>query len=118
MNHNHESCHPENWVWLPYDYGTDRGFLKEHPYCIKCGAVKNMSPNRSRGIGFYANILGSIARRRKLTDVQIRLIMKKLEEIEGFEDRYSLSGDVQSEWFLDAVEMYTSLPREFIAEYL
>lgn len=116
--HDHESCSPQDWQWLPYDYGNDRGFLKEHPYCVHCGAVKNMGPDRARGMGFFANVLASIARRRKLTDVQIRLIMKRLEEIEDFEDNYTLSGSSQKEWFLDAVEMYTSLPREFIEEYL
>ena len=34
-------------------------------------------------MGFYANILADVAKRRKLADVQIRLIMKSLEDFEG-----------------------------------
>ena len=118
MRPQHESCPPREWAWLPYEIGSDRGFLREHPYCIHCGAVKNMGPDKARRMGFYANVLADVSKRRKLADVQIRLIMKSLEKIEDFEDTYTLSAKIQNEWFLEAVEKYTSLPREFIEEYL
>jgi hypothetical protein len=39
----HESCGSIDKVWLPFVVDNRINGLKPHPYCIHCGAVKNIS---------------------------------------------------------------------------
>ena len=97
----HESCGAAEKVWLPYEFeGRSRG-LKAHSHCIHCGAVKNISSDRVKPMGYYANKLA----RMRITKVQMRLIIKELENI-GFEDVYSLTGFQQEKIFSDIVQNY------------
>ncbi|MGB3459465.1 MAG: hypothetical protein WBB08_09285 [Halobacteriota archaeon] len=69
----HESCGVTENIWLPYKYeGRSRG-LKPHPYCIHCGRVKNISPDRAKPRGYYTSRLA----RMSITKVQMRLIVKE-----------------------------------------
>ena len=77
----HESCGAEEKVWLPYEFvGRSKG-LKPHPYCIHCGVVKNISPDRAKPLGYYVNELAKMP----ITKLQMRLIIKELEAL-GFDD--------------------------------
>ena len=66
---------------LPYEFvGRSKG-LKPHPYCIHCGVVKNISPDRAKPLGYYVNELAKMP----ITKLQMRLIIKELEAL-GFDD--------------------------------
>ena len=57
MNCAHKSCGSNDKVWLPFEVtGINKG-LKSHPYCVRCGSVKNISSDRARSIGYYVNVL-------------------------------------------------------------
>jgi len=115
--HIHESsC---NRLWLPSQSGT----LQPHPCCKYCGAVKNISSDRARGMGYYTNILSELAiylkrKGKKITKAQIRLIIKELEKIDGFDDTYVMFGTVQRSLFVDTVRRYTGLSRSLIESFL
>ncbi|NOR77240.1 MAG: hypothetical protein GQ523_02150 [Methanophagales archaeon] len=97
----HESCGVTENIWLPYKYeGRSRG-LKSHPYCIYCGVVKNISPDRAKPMGYYTNRLA----RMSTTKVQLRLIVKELESI-CFDDTYALTRSNQEKVFNHVVQKY------------
>ncbi len=106
-------------AWLP----ATNGLLAPHPVCRECGAVKNISGDRARGMGYYANVLSEIkkhleSRGGKLSQAQIRLIMRELESSEYFNDTYTLLGSVQRSMFTRVVQKYTGLSRSFIEAFL
>ena len=97
----HESGGAAEKVWLPYEFeGRSRG-LKPHSYCIHCGVVKNISADRAKPMGYYTNILA----RRGITKVQMRLIVKELENAD-FDDSYSMTGSEQEKVFSSVVQKY------------
>jgi len=105
-------------VWLPLDGGV----LKKHPYCISCGAVKNISSDRGKRLGYFANVLANLKRfleskGYKITQAQIRLIMMELEE-KKLDDTYVFSFSKQKEIFVDVVTKYIKVRKELIEEFL
>ena len=97
----HESCGASEKVWLPYEFeGRSRG-LKPHQYCIHCGTVKNISPDKAKSIGYYTNVLA----RMSITKVQMRLIIKELENMD-FDDTYSMTKSAQEKVFVSVVQKY------------
>lgn len=105
--------------WLP----SLEGILRPHPCCANCGVVKNISYDRAKEMGYYVNVLSEIKRylgKRgfKLSKAQLRLILKELEDIEGFSDSYCLRGSVQKSFFIEAVRKYSSLSPNFIESFL
>ena len=97
----HESCGSAEKVWLPYEFdGRSRG-LKPHLYCILCGVVKNISPDKAKPMGYYTNILARLG----ITKVQIRLIVKELESMD-FDDAYSMTRSEQEKVFKSVVQKY------------
>ena len=115
--HIHRSSHDR--VWLP----TLNGILQPHPLCKRCGAVKNISSDKARGLGYYINALVEIKRHLeykggKLSQAQIRLIVKELEGNPDFADTYVMLGSVQKNMFVDVVRKYTGLSRGFVESFL
>ena len=105
----HESCGTAEKVWLPYEFeGRSRG-LKPHSYCILCGVVKNVSPDRAKPMGYYTNILARLG----ITKVQIRLIAKELERMD-FDDIYFMTRSEQEEVFISVVQKYSKVPENRI----
>jgi hypothetical protein len=107
-------------VWLPR---LDNSITVPHPVCGRCGSVKNVTSDRGRGLGYYVNVLYEIKRylekrRGKLTEAQIRLITKRLEEVDGFEDVYWIRGSTQKSMFTRAVTEYTGLSCSFVESFL
>jgi predicted nucleic acid-binding Zn ribbon protein len=103
----HKSCGTVEKVWLPYEFeGRSRG-LKPHSYCILCGVVKNISPDKAKPMGYYTNILA----RLRITKVQIRLIVKELERM-GFDDVYSITRTEQEKIFNSVVKKYYKVPED------
>ncbi len=100
----HESCGAAEKVWLPYEFdGRSKG-LKPHPYCIHCGAVKNISPDRAKPLGYYVNELA----KKPITKVQMRLIIKELEAL-GFDDAYSMTMSAQEKVFISVLKKYCKI---------
>ena len=97
----HECCGAAEKVWLPYEFeGRSKG-LKPHLYCIHCGVVKNISPDRVKPLGYYVNELAKMP----ITKVQMRLIIKELEAL-GFDDAYSMTKSAQEEIFRRVIRKY------------
>ncbi len=97
----HESCGAAEKVWLPYELeGRSRG-LKPHSYCILSGVVRNISADRAKPMGYYTNILAKMT----ITKVQMRLIMKELENMD-FDDDYFMTGSEQEKVFGNVVQKY------------
>jgi len=102
----HESCGAAEKVWLPYKFeGRSKG-LKPHPYCIHCGVVKNISPDRAKPLGYYVNMLA----KKPITKVQMRLIIKELEA-QGFDDAYSMTKSAQEEIFISVIRKYCKVSK-------
>jgi|Deesub1362B_J571_1020462.scaffolds.fasta_scaffold00502_5 hypothetical protein len=117
ITHIHKSSYER--VWLP----SLNGLLQPHSLCESCGSVKNISSDRAKSLGYYTNTLAEIKshlerKGGKLTQVQIRLIIKELEGIEDFADTYIMRGSVQKSIFINTVRKYTGFSRSLIESFL
>ena len=56
----HESCGSIDKVWLHFKINNESKRLKTHPFCVHCGAVKNISHEKLRNIAFYMNVMARI----------------------------------------------------------
>ena len=102
-------------VWLPFKYqGRHRG-LKPHPYCSKCGLVKNISSERPMPVWHYLNILTKLSEAYSLSRVQIRLISR---ELDCLRDPYGLDRHQQLEVFKKIVSKYTAISDRMIENAL
>ena len=96
-------------AWLP----IGNGILKLHPHCEVCGNVKNVSSDKGKKTGFFANVLARIRRDLKkkgckISDAQIRLILMELDRLD-FGDTFSITYSAQNEVFAEVVSKYTGL---------
>ena len=113
----HESCGFENMIWLPLksDRGSD---IAPHPWCTKCGAVKNISPDRAKRLGYWTDILSRMSRQFKVSQAQKRLVVKELEAYDGFGDIYSMTFSAQQKIFVNVVKKYLNLREQTIYSFL
>jgi len=122
----HEESHKDEAIWVKPD-------IKEHihsptqkrSYCKKCGKIKYLGSARAKKMGFYVNLLKEIQRKgdvlhrrgitkHKLTQVQIRLILKELREDEFFLDNFCNHRYSQWDKFRETLKKYCPLPDEAI----
>ncbi len=107
--------------WLPR---LDNELAVLHPFCGECGIIKNITNDRARKLGHFANVLYEIKthlenrKSERFTEAQMRLIIKRLQGTEGFEDAYWMHYSVQKSIFLDAVSAYTRLSHNFVESFL
>lgn len=106
----HKMCGNIQKIWLPYEVRGHMKGLKSHPYCLNCGAVKNISSDKAKPIGYFMNILTTFP----ITKVQTRLIAKDLEEFGDFEDVFSISSFIQEQIFINIVKKYSNLSEYII----
>ncbi len=104
--------------WLPLTIGL----LKLHPYCEKCGAVKNVSSDKGKNTGYFVNSLNELKRflekkGYKVSQSQIRLIVKEFEG-KGLNDVYSVSFSMQKNEFVKIVKKYIRVSEETIASFV
>ncbi|MDF1534067.1 MAG: hypothetical protein P1P69_06145 [Methanosarcinaceae archaeon] len=119
MTCSHKSCGSVDKIWLPHEFHVGSKGLKSHVYCINCGAVKNISTDRLKKTSYYINSLSKVDRRIiKLTQVQMRLIVKKLEGIKDFDDGYYMTRHAQEKTFIKVVKNYCNVSEEYIASIL
>jgi tetratricopeptide (TPR) repeat protein len=113
----HKCCGSSEKIWLPYLYrGYERG-LKPHPYCVECGAVKNLSSERPREMGYYMNVIANLAHKTKISQAQVRLIVKEFERLE-LDDKYALDRHQQEKLFIEIAKKYLVLPEQTIRALL
>ena len=114
--HKHEDCAYSQMEWLPPSSPmVERVPVQHKPFCKDCGVVKNIGSDRARKLGYFATALGRLKTRidkehdrstysiAKVTEAQVRIIIKRLEAIEGFDDPYSMTFRAQMELFERAV---------------
>lgn len=107
--------------WLPYEHRGGKEGLRKQPHCRSCGLVKNVGPDRARGLGFYANALARMRRDlqdKRLNDVTTRLVMQRLSTYEGFEDRYAMTAYAQELVFARAVHDIAGIDEATVIEAL
>jgi len=102
--------------WLPLLRRKSEMTLAPHPYCNKCGLVRNIGPDRPRKIGFYVDKLSELERylknedskggKSKLTEAQKRLIVKDMAEQEVFNDLYGVLASTQKDKFIEIIRKY------------
>lgn len=116
----HIDCGNVEKVWLPYFLRDHPIVLKSHPYCIHCGMVKNIGSDRAVGVGYFINALSRIEKYIKLpgSSVRMRLVAKDLENIEDFEDDYSMSKYAQEKTFIKIIKKHYQLPENTIKKFI
>ena len=95
------------------------GVMKLHPYCNKCGTLKNVSSDRGKKISYFIMALSRLRkilneRGYKVSEAQIRLIVKELSEVEGFDDTWWITFSKQKEVFIQIVRKYIRVSRGFL----
>tara|TARA_Y100000590_G_scaffold174210_1_gene199230 strand:- start:911 stop:1348 length:438 start_codon:yes stop_codon:yes gene_type:complete len=105
---------PSEKVWLPV-YLDDDGKLAKHDWCLDTGIIKNQGGEEAKPKGFYVLVLnkmryilkkdlGHEKSAPKLPESQISLILKDLERIEGFYDKWWRTESSQIETFIRIVQ--------------
>ncbi len=131
----HVECTKDKQVWLPMDNkrasNEKTTQLKKTPYCEACGVVKSLRIDRAKPIGFYTNVLrdlrmylekenkrtGGII--KKLTAVEMRLIIKEMRNHENFEDDFIRNRRTQIELFIQLVRKFRDdLDEEVIRQFI
>ena len=95
------------------------GIVKLHPYCNNCGTLKNVSSDRGKKISYFVIALSRLRKilERKgyrVSEAQIRLIVKELSETDGFEDIWWITFSKQKEIFIQIVRKYIKVSRELL----
>ena len=113
----HDSCGREQRVWVPTSErkGSD---VSLHPWCMKCGLIKNISDDNSHKIGYWMNVLSTISKRFSLTQVQKRLVAKELESSNYFDDTYGSFGSAQKELFIETVRKHCNISHNTIDSFI
>lgn len=111
-NHN-----PGGRDWL----SMQNGVTGIHPFCDKCGTVKNISSDKGMKLGYFISSLSML--RKKLgyigyyvSDAQMRLISNELEGREEFQDLWWVTFTRQKELYVDTVQKYVKVSPELIEE--
>jgi hypothetical protein len=94
---------------------VERVPVQHKPFCKECGVVKNIGSDRARKLGYFATALGRLKNRidkehdrstysiAKISEAQVRFVIKRLESVEGFDDPYSMTFGSQMTLFERAV---------------
>lgn len=109
MKCEHQSCGSKEKVWLPHVFREKEYCLKLHPFCVHCGAVKNISSDMPKKIGYYINIISGLRKNFRISDAQVRLIINELNSREDFEDPYWTTAYAQEKMFLASLKKYCNI---------
>ena len=120
MKCNHIDCGSNEKIWLPHIVREDIHGLKSHPYCVKCGMVKNIGSDRAKKVGYFINVISKLEKYLKIscTSVRMRLVVKDLEKIDSFEDEYSRSKYSQEKTIIILIRKYYQIPERIIQQFL
>lgn len=116
----HIECGNTEKVWLPYIVREYPKGLKPHVFCIRCGMVKNIGPDKAIGRGYFINVISQINKHLKIpgSTVRMRLVVKELEKIEDFDDSFSMSKHNQEKIFINIIKKYYQIPDRTIQQFL
>ncbi|HID20399.1 MAG TPA: hypothetical protein EYP28_05640 [Methanophagales archaeon] len=120
----HKSCGIAEKVWHLYEIAGVKNGVKRHSYCIRCGTIKRgcSSSDRPKSIGYYINALSEILKtpgeKKRITKVQIRLIVKELEGMADFCDMYWVTKSAQEGMFISVVQKYCKISEGFVKSFL
>lgn len=120
MKCDHIDCGNTEKVWLPHIIREQTTGLKSHPFCIRCGIVKNIGSDRAKGMGYFINVISLIEKylKKSGSSVRMRLVVKELEKIDDFEDAYSMSKYAQEKVFTGIIKKYYQIPDRTIQQFL
>ena len=120
MKCDHIECASIEKVWLPHLLGEHPKGLKSHPFCIRCGMIKNIGPDKAKGKGYFINVISKIEKHIKIpgSTVRMRLVVKELEKIEDFSDLFSMSKYNQDKVFISIIKKYYQIPNRIIQQFL
>lgn len=94
----HVACNYTQKVWLP-TFNNQHTPVAKHEWCLKSGVVRNQGGEQARPMGFFITVLGELQVTlerewhkthmvAKLPQSQMRLMLRELEAIEEFSDRW------------------------------
>jgi hypothetical protein len=84
---------------------------------VECGAVKNLSSERPREMGYYMNVIADLGCKTKISQSQIRLIAKEIERLE-LDDKYAMDRHQQEKLFIEIVRKYIHVTKQAISNLL
>jgi len=101
-------------VWMPVYHDKDSKLAK-HDWCVDTGIIKNLGGEEAKPKGFFVlvlnkmqyilkNDLGHAQGSPKLPESQSHLILKDLDKIEGFYDKWWRTESSQLEFFIKVVQ--------------
>ena len=110
----HNPAPPTERIWMPVYQDEDKKLAK-HDWCLDTGFIKNLSGEEAKPKGFYVSVLnkmkyilendlGHSRGAPKFPDSQIKLIIKDLDNIDGFYDKWWRTESSQLEAFIRVVQ--------------
>ena len=123
----HNPAPPTERIWMPVYQDEDKKLAK-HDWCLDTGIIKNLSGEEAKPKGFYVSVLnkmkyilehdlGHSRGAPKFPASQIKLILKDLDKIDGFYDRWWRTESSQLEAFIRVVQnRRADLSQRFIVD--
>ncbi|MBE27588.1 MAG: hypothetical protein CMB06_00540 [Euryarchaeota archaeon] len=123
----HNPAPPTEKIWMPVYQDEDKKLAK-HDWCLDTGIIKNLSGEEAKPKGFYISVLnkmkyilehnlGHSRGAPKFPEAQIKLILKDLDKIDGFYDKWWRTESSQLEAFIRVVQnRRTDLSQRFIID--
>tara|TARA_B100001250_G_C19446988_1_gene634285 strand:- start:149 stop:586 length:438 start_codon:yes stop_codon:yes gene_type:complete len=123
----HNPAPPTEKIWMPVYQDEDKKLAK-HDWCLDTGIIKNLSGEEAKPKGFYISVLnkmkyilehnlGHSRGAPKFPEAQIKLILKDLDKIDGFYDKWWRTESSQLEAFIRVVQSRrTDLSQRFIID--
>ena len=101
-------------IWMDVYLDQD-GRLAKHDWCLDTGIIKNQGGEVAKPKGFYITILNKmkyvlekeLGRKKdapKISQAQISLILKDLDKVDGFYDKWWRTESSQLETFIKVVQ--------------
>tara|TARA_B100002051_G_C16405552_1_gene472052 strand:+ start:122 stop:559 length:438 start_codon:yes stop_codon:yes gene_type:complete len=113
-NNIHTPAPPSERIWMDVYLDQD-GRLAKHDWCLDTGIIKNQGGEVAKPKGFYITILNKmkyvlekeLGRKKdapKISQAQISLILKDLDKVDGFYDKWWRTESSQLETFIKVVQ--------------
>lgn len=112
----HQSCGYGERLWLPTAEDT-RSDARPHPWCVRCGLLKNISDDRPKKLGYWMNILAKISHDFSLKQCQRRLLSKQIADMDCFHDLYGVTFSSQQQVFLSSLKKLIRVNEQAVFSY-
>jgi hypothetical protein len=124
----HKESHSDKSLWVkPTPFERKHSPALKRPYCLHCGKIKYIGSARIRKMGYFHNLLREIRgkvdvlyrrkiSKKRMTDVQIRLIVQDLERDDFFSDDFCNNSFCQWEFFKETVKRHCAVSDEVMEE--